>query len=82
MFLSKCNITKHNRKLKKVVSVNQQTPLQGALSHSPARGYFTPGLMAPPLPLDGPGVVFPELVGVAGFETGVEAFSLGIDCKK
>lgn len=61
------------------IRVNQQFCLQGALSHSPARGYFTPGLMAPPLPLEGPGVVFPELVGVAGLETGVDAFSLGID---
>lgn len=64
------------------VRVNQQTCHQGALSHSPARGYFTPGLTAPPLPLEGPGVVFPELVGVAGLETGVEAFSLGTDYKK
>ena len=45
------------------------------LSSLPDRG----NLDAPPFkapPPEGPGVVFPELVGVAGFDTGVDAFSV------
>ena len=39
----------------------------------PAKGYFAGFFIA--LPLEGPGVVLPELVGVAGFDTGVVDFS-------
>lgn len=43
------------------------------MRHLPPKGYLAGFFIA--LPLEGPGVVFPELVGVAGFDTGVVDFS-------